>query len=222
MTKPGTSTRRRFWVDPRFLVGVVLVVASVVGMVTIVVRAERTTTVYAATDALIVGDRIHSADLTRLKVRLDGASGLYLTPARVPAEGVLVTRTVVAGELVPASAVGAVDGELVTSLVVTLRGLLSESVTAGSVVDVWAAPQEGNARYAPPGIIVAGATVVRIVEKSGMLATTEAPMVEILVPKSAVSTVLEAIANTDAVSLVAVNAAVAAATDSAADLDSEQ
>jgi hypothetical protein len=222
MTKPGTSTRRRFWVDPRFLVGVVLVVASVVGMVTIVVRAERTTTVYAATHALIVGDRIHSADLTRLKVRLDGASGLYLTPARVPAEGVLVTRTVVAGELVPASAVGAVDGELVTSLVVTLRGLLSESVTAGSVVDVWAAPQEGNARYAPPGIIVAGATVVRIVEKSGMLATTEAPMVEILVPKSAVSTVLEAIANTDAVSLVAVNAAVAAATDSAADLDSEQ
>ena len=221
MTKPGTSTRRRFWVDPRFLVGVVLVVASVVGMVTIVVRAERTTTVYAATHALIVGDRIHSADLTRLKVRLDGASGLYLTPARVPAEGVLVTRTVVAGELVPALAVGAVDGELVTSLVVTLRGLLSESVTAGSVVDVWAAPQEGNARYAPPGIIVAGATVVRIVEKSGMLATTEAPMVEILVPKSAVSTVLEAIANTDAVSLVAVNAAVAA-TDSAADLDSEQ
>jgi hypothetical protein len=193
-------------------------------MVTIVVRAERTITVFAATDALTVGDRIHSADLTLLKVRLDSAAGLYLTPTRVPSEGVLVTRTVVAGELIPASAVGAVDGERVTSLVVTLRGLLSESVTAGSVVDVWAAPQEDNARFAPPGIVVAGATVVRIVENSGMLATREAPMVEILVPKSAVSSVLEAIANSDAVSLVAVNANVAddpsvadPAADSAAD-----
>ena len=220
MAKPGKSTRRRFWVDPRFLVGVVLVIASVVGTVAIVVRAERTTTVFAATDALIVGDRIHAADLTRLKVRLDGAAGLYLTPARVPSEGVLVTRTVVAGELIPASAVGGVDGELVTSLVVTLRGLLSESVTAGSVVDVWAAPQEDNARYAPPGIVVAGATVVRIVENSGMLAATNAPMVEILVPKSAVSTVLETIANDDAVSLVAVNTAVSAGP--AADSEAEQ
>lgn len=210
MTKTGKRTRRRVWADPRFMIGLVLVLASVAGVAAIVVRAERTTTVYAAVDALIVGERIHAADLTRLNVRLDGAADLYLTPARVPAEGVLVTRTVVAGELVPASAVGQVDGELVTSLVVTLRGMLAGSVTAGSVVDVWAAPQENNARFAPPGILVPGATVVRLVENSGMLGTTDAPMVEILVPKSAVSAVLEAIANDDAVSIVAVNSDVPA------------
>ncbi|MFC5929167.1 hypothetical protein D6T64_14140 [Cryobacterium melibiosiphilum] len=205
MTRPGNSTRKRFWVDPRFAVGLVLVVASVAGVSAVVVRAERTTTVYAAGSALIVGDRLHAADLVLLDVRLDSAADLYLTPDQLPAEGVLVTRTVVEGELVPASAVGAVEGELLTSLVVTLRGLLSESVTAGSVVDVWAAPQEDNARFAPPGILVPGATVVRLVENTGMLTSTQTPMVEILVPKSAVSTVLEAIANDDAVSIVAVN-----------------
>ncbi|TFD48990.1 hypothetical protein E3T55_13225 [Cryobacterium frigoriphilum] len=205
MTNPGTSTRKRFWFDPRFTLGLVLVVASVAGVAAIVVRAERTTAVYAAAEALTVGDRIHAADLTRRDVRLDGAADLYLTPALLPAEGVLVTRTVVAGELVPASAVGSVKGELFTSLVVTLRGLLAQSVTAGSVVDVWAAVKSDSSRYAPPGILVSAATVVRVVEQNGILTTTDAPMVEILVPKNAVSTVLEAIANDDAVSIVAVN-----------------
>jgi len=177
----------------------------------IVVRAERTTTVYAAADALVVGDRIHPADLTQLNVRLDAAADLYLTPDHVPAEGVLVTRTVVAGELIPASAVGTVKGELVTSLVVTLRGMLAGGVQAGSVVDVWAASQGDDARYAPPGILVPGATVVRVVEKSGLLASTDPPMVEILVPKNSVSAVLEAIANDDAISIVAVNEDVAGA-----------
>lgn len=205
MTNPGKSTRRRFWFDPRFGIGVLLVGVSVVGVATIVVRAEQTTTVYAAADALFVGDRVHAADLARREVRLDDAAGLYLTPAQLGAEGVLVTRTVVAGELIPASAVGTVDGELFTSLVVALRGLLAEGIGAGSIVDVWAAPQEDSSRFAPPGILVPGATVVRIVEQTGLLTSTDAPMVEILVPKAVVSTVLESIANEDAVSIVAVN-----------------
>ena len=108
MTHPGKSTRKRFWFDPRFTLGLVLVAASVSGVAAIVVRAERTTTVYAAAEALTVGDRIKAADLTQRDVRLDGAADLYLTPALLPAEGVLVTRTVIVGELVPASAVGSV------------------------------------------------------------------------------------------------------------------
>lgn len=215
MTKQGASTRRPFWFDPRLAIGLLLIVASVVGVAAIVVRAERTTAVYAATDALIVGERIHPADLARLNVRLDAAADLYLTPDQVPAEGVLVTRTVVAGELIPASAVGTVSGESVTSLVVTLRGMLAAGVDAGSIVDVWAAAQEDTTRYAPPGILVPGATVVRVVEQSGLLSATDAPIVEILVPKNTVSAVLEAIANDDAIAVVAVNTGISGSAGSA-------
>ena len=101
--RPTTPTKTRFWFDPRFGLGLVLVVASIVGVSVVVAGSDRTVAVYAARVSLAVGDRLDAADLVETDVRLGAAGELYLTPARIPADGLVVTRTVTAGGLVTAS-----------------------------------------------------------------------------------------------------------------------
>lgn len=205
MTRPGRTTRRRFWFDPRFAIGLALVVASIAGVVYLVAGTDTTTAVYAARAPLAVGDRINASDLVPARVRLGGAAGLYLTPARFPHAGLVATRTIAAGELVPVAAVGTRAGAGVTSIVIDLQGRLPGSIEAGSVVDVWAARRLEQSQFAPPGVLVARASVVRIVPPTGLIAADGAESVEIVVPKEKIAAVLEAIANGDSLAIVPVD-----------------
>ena len=202
--QPATA-RTRFWVDPRFALGLVLVVASIVGVSVVVAGSDRTVAVYAARGPLAVGDSLDAADLVETRVTLGAADRLYLTPARLPAGGLVVTRTITAGELIPAAAVGSRTGEAVTSIVLDLHGRLSGALAAGSVVDVWSSAPTEEGGFGPPAVLVGGAAIVRILEPTGLIQSDGAKAVEVLVPKDKVATVLEAVANDEAVSLIAVN-----------------
>jgi hypothetical protein len=199
------STRTRFWFDPRFALGLILVVASIVGVSVIVAGSDRTVAVYAARVPLAVGDSLDTGDLVETRVRLVGADDLYLTPALLPADGLVVTRTVTAGELVPAAAVGSRSGAAQTRIVFDLRGRLSSGVEAGSVVDVWSAAESESGEFGPPGVLVGRATIVRILEPTGLIQSDGGRSVEVLVPKDRVAAVLESVANDDAISVVAVD-----------------
>jgi hypothetical protein len=203
--RSNANTRRRFWVDPRFILGLALVVASIIGVSAVVAGSDRTVAVYAAKGPLAVGDVIDPGDLVETRVSLGSADSLYLSPARLPAAGLIVTRTVTAGELIPAAAVGTRMGEEVTSVVLDLSGRLSGALSAGSVVDVWSAPPDDGGGYGPPTVLVGRATIVRVLEPTGLIQSEGARSVEVLVPKDRVATVLEAVANEQAVSLIAVN-----------------
>lgn len=203
--RPGTSTRVRFWVDPRFVLGLVLVVASVFGVTAVVMGSDQTVAVYTARGALAVGDRLDAKDVVETRVRLGPATDLYLTPPRLPADGLIVTRTITSGELVPAAAVGTRGGEALTNLVVDLNGRLSSALEAGSVVDIWSAGKVDSGVYGPPTVLVGRATIVHILEPSGLIQSDGGRSVEVSVPKGKVAAVLEAAANGDAISLVAVN-----------------
>jgi hypothetical protein len=203
--RSSANTRRRFWVDPRFVLGLVLVIASIIGVSAVVAGSDRTIAVYAAKGPLAVGDILDPADLVETRVSLGSADSLYLSPARLPAAGLIVTRTVTAGELIPAAAVGTRMGEEVTNVVLDLSGRLSGALSAGSVVDVWSAPPVDGGGYGPPTVLVGRATIVRVLEPTGLIQSEGARSVEVLVPKDRVATVLEAVANEQAVSLIAVN-----------------
>jgi hypothetical protein len=203
--KPGTRGTTRFWLDPRFALGLILVVASIVGVSAVVAGSDQTIAVYAARSPLAVGDAVDPADLVETRVSLGAADSLYLTPARLPDEGLIVTRTVTAGELVPAAAVGSRTGEAVTSIVLDLTGRLSGGLSAGSVVDIWSAAPADGGGYGPPAVLVGQATIVQILEPTGLIQSDGAKAVEVLIPKDRVATVLEAVANEEAVSLIAVN-----------------
>jgi hypothetical protein len=190
-------------VDPRFVIGLVLVAASIAGVGAIVTGSDRTTAVYTARHTLTVGDHLKKSDLVETRVRLGGAADLYLSPT--VARGLLVTQTILAGELVALSAVGEPSGELTTSVVVDVPGRLAARVASGSIVDIWSARATGPGEYAPPTILVAQAGVVRIVEPTGIIAADNGQSVEMLVPKANVADVLEAIMNGDALAIVPVN-----------------
>jgi hypothetical protein len=202
MSALRTSRKRAFAFDPRLAIGLLLVAASIVGVVGIVSAADTSVQVYAARDPLAPGDRIMPDDLEARSVRLDAAGTLYLEPGDVPDAGFVVTKSVAEGELVPVSAVGSVDGLRLTSVVLTMGTQLAASVQPGSVVDVWAAEEVENGHFGPPAVIVAGATVVRLVKSDSIVAADQATGIEVLVPKSKIARVLEALANDDAISVV--------------------
>ena len=192
----------RWAIDPRLIIGLALVVASVGGVVAVVSAADETVAVLAAGESLAPGDRVEKGDLVTVDVRLPGATDRYLIPGDIPAEGVVVTRTVGKGELVPVEAVGSASGARVASLVLDVAGTLAASVQPGALVDVWAAREEEGGRFGPPTVIVSGATVVRLVQSDSIVSGGGSTAVEVLVPKARIARVLEAAANSDAVSIV--------------------
>lgn len=196
---------RSLWFDPRLAIGIVLVLASVAGVYAVITATDRSVLVLAATSALNPGDRVHRSDLVATSVRLGEAAGRYLEASDVPEEGVLVTRSVSAGELVPASAVGQAASVRVASIVVTVNGQLSKSIIPGAVVDLWSAAVVDDRHFGPPAVLVGSATVVRVVEESGIIADNRGRAVEVLVPRSRIARVLEALDQGDAISLVPVS-----------------
>jgi hypothetical protein len=197
-------TPRSFWFDPRFAIGIGLVIVSVVGVYGIVTATDRTVQVFSSSSALSPGDRIYADDLVSESVRLGDLGGKYLTPEELSPDGLVVTRAVAAGELIPTSALGSAASIRVASVVVTVSGQLSKSIEPGTVVDVWSAAQTDHGVFGPPTVLVGSATVVRTIESSGLIAGTGSG-VEILIPREKVARALEAVANGDAISLVPVS-----------------
>lgn len=196
---------RSFWFDPRLAIGIGLVIASVAGVYGVVAAMDRSVLVYSASSALNPGDRIYPGDLDVSTVRLGETVSNYLRQGDVPSDGVLITRSVSAGELIPASAVGSVASLRFASIVVTVSGQLSKSIAPGTVVDVWSSTLLDDRRFGPPTVLVGSATVVRILDSTGFVSDNRTQAVELLVPRDRVARVLEAVADDDAVSLVPVS-----------------
>lgn len=201
--------RRRFGIDPRLIIGVGLVVASVAGVLGVVQAADRRVTVYAANSTLAPGDHVGADDLLARRVALDAAAGLYLGEGDLPDEGLIATAVVRAGELVPLSALGTTGGADATTIVLQLAGRVSSPVEAGARVDVWASngesidPSTGLAGATlPPVVLAPDALVTRVLRPEGIVSSGDGEAVELLVPRARVARLLQAIADGDALAVV--------------------
>lgn len=195
------GAKRPLWFDPRFAVGVVLVLGSIVGVTAVVASVDDSAQMYVARTTLPAGTTITAAELEPTAVRLGTAQSRYLDPAGLPADGLVLTRAVAAGELIPLTAVSDTAERGRTGVVVALSGDIAGSVAAGAPVDLWAAQQLEHGRFGPPGVIVSSAEVVRVLEDGGLLGAA-GRSVELRLPTSSVAAVLQAVANGDALSLV--------------------
>jgi hypothetical protein len=204
-TKQRERGPRSFWFDPRFAIGIALVVASVGGVLAIVATADSSVAVVATRSALLPGDTINASDLATKRVRLGDLGEKYLVPADIPADGLVVTRSIAGGELVPAAAVGSRMGLRVASVVVVSQGRLPRSVAEGSVVDLWSSSAVEGGAFGAPSVLASSATVVRVLEPDGLVAGRDGGSVEVLIDRDTIARVLEAISNEDAISLVPVS-----------------
>lgn len=142
---PARRLRRARWANPQLIGGVMLVLGCVAIGARVVTSADDTVPVMVAAENIGAGQELTADLVTMRDVRLDGGLDRYITGA--VGAGYVVAREVVAGELVPRSAVQPAaevvpDVRYVAFAVPSAE--LPAGLTAGSVVDVWISPSGGG------------------------------------------------------------------------------
>ncbi|MEV7620363.1 SAF domain-containing protein [Microbacterium sp. NPDC089321] len=97
-----SRAHRRFYGDLRFVIGVLLVIASIAGVWLLVASSRQTSPVLQATRTVLPGETISSAELRVVDVGLGPVADEYLTPQSLD-PGTVAVRTLSAGEIVPPS-----------------------------------------------------------------------------------------------------------------------
>lgn len=221
---PGSPPARRLhrpgWRDTRFLLGIALVAASVAIGATAFGAAGRTVPVYAAADALVPGLAVDADALVVREVRLADSLDRYLRADEPLPEGLVVTRIVAEGELVPLSAVSPEAALDVRPVAITPDGALSSDVVDGATVDLWFVPtprddppddsggQSGGATPpdagSEPTELASGLTVAEVSAPARTLSVGSAVTVHVLVPVDDLAAVLGALAAEGTVEIVPV------------------
>lgn len=177
-----SEKQKRRW-DARAFIGIALVGGSVVATVTLVNNLDRTIPVYVAAHTLTPGTVLSPTDLTIARVRLDGTAERYIAGDTALRDAV-VTRTVTAGEMVPASSVGTVDDVTSTAMTVTLSQALPASLVVGSRVELWT-----SGELEP---LVTEAVIAAIPQQQGLMAGPAKNEVELRISRTDVPVVLAA------------------------------
>lgn len=199
---PTHTSRRRRHVDARVLIGLALVAASIAAVMGIVTAADDGEDLLAAPRLLTAGELITVEDLEVMRVSLGIDGHGYLRPSDVPDEGLVVSRTVGTGELIPLSAVGDARGPSATTVVVTLSTAIGATVRPGDSLDLWSAPALDAGWFGAPAVIASETQLVRVIADEGIVSTTQAGQIELLIARRDVARILHALANGDALSAV--------------------
>ncbi|MEV8266649.1 SAF domain-containing protein [Microbacterium sp. NPDC076911] len=202
---PVRPPRRRAWGDARFLLGVVLIVASIAGVWLVVATARQTAPAFAATRTIVPGQAIAADDLRVVEVALGQLGDSYVAPDEL-AEGVVATRTIIAGELLPSSAVADPVTLSTTSVVIRTSADVPASIDEGVTVELWAAPLLERGTYDTPRILVADAIVAAITKDESAIGGGSAAL-ELVISRADVAATLAAIADQSALSVVSAGTA---------------
>jgi hypothetical protein len=190
--------RRPSWRDSRLLIGVVIVLASVAIGARVIAAADDTAPVFAAATALPSGRALSAGDVRVVRVHLGaGVAGYLPARGRVPT-GLVITRPVGAGELIPTAAVGSAAALNRRPVSVPVPDPLPVGLRPGAAVDVWASAKEAGTAatgYQPPTRIAQGVEVYAVSTAGAGLAAASGDSVQILLDEASVRTLLDSLAN---------------------------
>ena len=198
----GARLKRPSWKDPRLLVGVLLVLASVVGVISLVGSADRTTEVYAARDSIAVGERLTPDNVIRAKVRLGETEENYVTVESGLPEGVVAVQRIGKNQLVPKESLGKVDELDRKPVAVTIEETLPAQAVAGTRVDVWVALPDARNGFSEPKLLLPGAEIAQVSTGSTALGSSRNTVLIVLVADSQMPALLGAQANQAKISVV--------------------
>ena len=200
---PPGRLRKPSWKDPRLLVGLLLVLASVAAVTAVVGNADQTTGVYAARAEIPVGTEIVPSDLTVVAVRLGDLQSAYLRVDQGVPEDVVATALLRAGELVPRAALGAADQLDRKPVGLTIDDPLPAGTTTGSRVDVWVSLEGEGGSWEPPTQLLEAAEISELtLSESALGGTAGSTLVHVLVGEEALPELLAALLNEARIAIV--------------------
>jgi hypothetical protein len=194
--------KRPSWKDPRLLVGVLLVLASVAGVVFLVQSADRTTEVYAARDGIAVGEKLTSENVVRARVKLGEAEGQYITAETGLPENVVAVQRIGKDQLVPRASLGTVDELDRKPVALSIEETLPAQAVAGARVDVWVAQPDARNGFSEPTLLLPGAEIAEVTDGSTALGSSRTTVLMVLVEDSQMPSLLGAQANEAKISVV--------------------
>jgi hypothetical protein len=164
---PGaTRLPRARWLDARLLVGLLLVLLSVAVGAKVFADADQRVQVWSVTRDLGADTPLSQDDLRVASVSLAGTTGRYLS-ATEDLDGLVLTRPVGRGELLPVSAVGRTAATPQRRIVIEVDRFGVAGVTKGRVVDVYVVRDTADDQPTPPELVLAGVTVAEDVRSGG-------------------------------------------------------
>lgn len=190
------------WKDPRLLIGILLVLASVVGVISLVGAADQTAEAYAAREPIAVGETLTTDKLYRVRVRLGDVEPHYLTPESGLGDGLVAVQRIGKDQLLPRESVGPVDRLNRKPVAVTVDESLPAQAVAGSRVDVWVALPDVSNGFSEPSLLLPGAEIAEITAGSTALGSSRATVVMVLVSDAQMPRLLGAQANKAKISVV--------------------
>lgn len=198
----GNRLKAPSWKDPRLMVGVLLVLASVVGVISLVGSADQTTEVYAAKDSIAVGERLTTESVVRAKVRLGETEEHYITVEAGLPEGLVAVQRIGKSQLVPKESLASVDELDRKPVAVTIDEALPPQAVAGTRVDVWVAAPDARNGFSEPQLLLRGAEIAQLTDGSTALGSSRSTVVMVLVADSQMPALLGAQANQAKISVV--------------------
>ena len=184
------------------LVGMLLVLASVAGVISLVGSADRTTEVYAARDSIAVGEKLTPDNVVRAKVRLGETEEQYVTVESGLPEGLVAVQRIGKNQLVPRESLGKVDALDRKPVAVTIGESLPPQAVAGTRVDVWVAMPDARNGFSEPKLLLPGAEIAQVTSESTTLGSSRNTVLMVLVADSQMPALLGAQANQAKISVV--------------------
>jgi hypothetical protein len=198
----GARLKRPSWKDPRLLVGVLLILASVVGVISLLGSADKTTEVFVAREAIAVGEKLTPDNVSRVKVRLGEVESHYITAESGMPDGVVAVQRIGKDQLLPRESLGAVDLLDRKPVAVTVQEALPEQAVAGTRVDVWVSMPDARNGFAQPKLLLPGAEIAEVSPGSTALGSSKSTVLMVLVGDEHMPSLLGAQANEAKISVV--------------------
>jgi hypothetical protein len=149
---------------------------------------------------LASGSRVEPTQVTALALALEPVAGKYLRPEDFHA-GLVLTRPVLAGELIPASALSELINPNFTQIVLKPSTLPASQVRVGHRVAIWAVTARDE--LAMPRLLVGAAEVTAVIAPEGLFSDA-LPSVQLLIPRTSVAAVVQALASRQEIYLLPV------------------
>ncbi|WP_458111411.1 hypothetical protein M1D88_13885 [Arthrobacter sp. R1-13] len=201
-TSAGARLKKPSWKDPRLLVGLLLVLASVVGVVSLVGAADQTTDVYVAREAIAVGERLTADNTARAKVRLGQLEELYISGEAGLPDGLVAVQRIGKDQLLPKASLGKPDELDRKPVAITIDEPLPEQALAGSRVDVWVAQPDTRNGFSEPSMLLPGAEISQVTPGSTALGSSRSTVLMVLVSDDQMPKLLGSQANKAKISVV--------------------